>query len=326
MKKIIFILLITLLAGTLGGCKNPQADVPISKTGIFFDTVIKIELYNADESLLTKAFDLCRTYEEKFSKTIPTSEVSKINAAGGAFVSVSDETIALIKKGIYYGDLSKGAFDITIAPLSELWNFQNKEVQGKTVPDESEINEALRHVNYQSIVIDGNKVSLNDAEAQLDLGGIAKGYIADRLKYFLVENGVANGLINLGGNVLAIGQKPDGTPFQIGVQKPFDKQGRAITSVAATDISIVSSGVYERYFEADGTRYHHILNPDTGYPFANDLLGVTILSEDSTDGDALSTTCFALGLEKGMELLKQLNGVEGLFITTDYQIHDSRKQ
>ncbi len=266
--------------------------------------------------------NLCTKYENKFSRTISDSEISKINKSGGVPVEVSDETIELIQKGLDYGNLSNGAFDITIAPLSSLWDFKNNTGE---IPADSLIQEAKSHVNYKNVVIDGNTVQLLDSKASLDLGGIAKGYIADRLKEFLRENNIEHAMINLGGNVLTIGGKPDDTPFHIGIQKPFAEQNETITSIPVTDRSVVSSGVYERYFKKDGKIYHHLLDSATGYPKENNLLSVTILSDSSADGDALSTTCFTLGLEKGMELINRLDNVDAIFVTDDYQLHYSEK-
>ena len=149
--------------------------------------------------------------------------------------------------------------------------------------------------------------------------------MADQLKEYLMSEGVESGLINLGGNMLAIGTKPDGSSFNIGIQKPFDKQGSAITSVKTNNSSVVSSGVYERYFEIDNNIYHHILNTETGVPYDNGLLSVTILSPKSVDGDALSTACFALGLEEGMKLINSLEDTDAIFITDDYKLYDTRK-
>ena len=179
-------------------------------------------------------------------------------------------------------------------------------------------------MDYRNVQVEGNTVTLKDPNSAIDLGGIAKGYIADKLKEYLESEGIKHAIINLGGNVLTLGGKLNGEPFRIGIQKPFDESGAPITSVEATDLSVVSSGNYERYFEVDGKIYHHILNPKTGMPYDNHLYGVTILSKTSVDGDALSTVCYSLGLEKGMELIKSLDGVEALFITDDYKLHDSR--
>jgi thiamine biosynthesis lipoprotein len=154
----------------------------------------------------------------------------------------------------------------------------------------------------------------------IDLGAIAKGYIADKIKEYLISNDVNSALIYLGGNVLCIGEKDTGA-FKIGIEKPFDADGNPAAVVSVSDTSIVTSGTYERYFEKDGNFYHHILDKNTGYPIENDLTAVTIITPVSADADALSTTCFSLGLEKGMELLESLDYADGFFITKDEECH-----
>lgn len=293
----------------------------ISRSGFYFDTIISITLYDkTDEALLDECFSLADHYEQLFSTTIPDSDVSRINAAAGRPVTVSDDTLELIELGLYYCRLSEGRFDLTIGPLSSLWNFSNNP---GIVPDAADIKAALANVDYHAIVIDGSTVQLTNPDAAIDLGGIAKGYIADRMKDYLTANGVASGIINLGGNVLTIGSHTDGSPYTIGLQKPFDTTGAAIASVEITDQTVVSSGIYERCFTVDDTLYHHILDTSTGYPYDNGLLGVTIFCKRSADGDALSTTCFALGLEDGMKLIESLPDTEAVFITSDYKLHQS---
>ena len=158
---------------------------------------------------------------------------------------------------------------------------------------------------------------------QLDLGAIAKGYIADRLKDYLKEQGVTSATINLGGNVLCIGGHTDGKPFSVGIQKPFAQRNEVLLSVDVDDLSVVSSGIYERYFESNGTLYHHILNPKTGMPYNNGLTSVSILSSTSVEGDGLSTACFALGLKDGIALLDSLEGVCGVFVDENGELHYS---
>lgn len=319
-KRAVAVLLLFAVLLSTTGCTANQKE-PISTTALLFDTVISIEIYGSnDTSILDDCIDLCEHYEDTLSRTIDTSEISQINNADGQPVTVSDETAELIQKGLDYSELSGGHFDITIAPLSELWDFKNNT---GVVPDAESIASAQSHVNYKNVIVEGNTVTLTDPDAAIDLGGIAKGFIADKLKAFLLSKGVERGIISLGGNVLTIGDKPDGTAYHIGIQKPFDKQNAAITTVDVKDQSVVSSGVYERYFEVDGKLYHHILNPFTGYPYENNLLSVTILSNASVDGDALSTTCFSLGLDDGMKLIQSMDDVEAIFITDDYEIHRS---
>lgn len=313
---------ICLFAGMLTGCTKEKE--PISKTGFYFDTVIQLVIYEEEDStLLDTCFAYCEEFEKKISRTLPDSEISRINQAKGKPVQVSDETIELLQTGIAYGELSGGTFDITVAPLSNLWNFKDDK---HVLPTKAELHEACSHVDYRKIHIEGNEVTLQDPEAAIDLGGIAKGYMADKLKDFLLSQGVERGMINLGGNVLTIGQKADGSAWNIGIRRPFDEKNGVMTSVSVQDSSVVTSGSYERYFRTeDGRLYHHILDPKTGYPCDTELYSVTILSEESVDGDALSTICFALGLEKGKALIEKMDGVEALFVTDTYEVIDTRK-
>ncbi len=291
---------------------------PLSYTGVALDTVITIQIYDShDEALINGCLSLCKKYESMFSRTIETSEISQINAAAGNPVQVSHDTVKLIKKGIYYGEMSDGAFDITIGSVSSLWDFK---AEDPAPPAPELLAEAVRHVNFRNILIDGNTVRLLDPAAKLDLGAIAKGYIADRIKEYLYEEGVRHALINLGGNVLALGSRQDGSPFQIGVQKPFGKGGEYITAVGISDQSIVTSGTYQRYFEKDDILYHHILQSSSGNPCNNGLNSVTIITDSSLTADALSTTCFLLGPEEGMRLVNKLDNVDAIFINTDNEI------
>ena len=157
----------------------------------------------------------------------------------------------------------------------------------------------------------------------IDLGAIAKGFIADRIKEYLLENNVQSALINLGGNVLLVGSKPNGDDFKVGIQKPFEDRNETIAIMELSDVSIVSSGIYERYFKQDDILYHHILNPSTGYPYDTGLTAVTVITNHSVDGDALSTTAFALGLEQGMEFINSLEDVYAVFITKENELYYS---
>ncbi len=328
-KSIIFLCILFMISNIFSGCTNSTTSV--SKSNFYFDTIITITLYGTDdESHIDACFSLAKEYEDMLSATIPESEISKINANAGNYVTVSDETLSLIEQGITYGDLSNGRFDITIGKISELWNISeisknidntDKKTNASVLPSDKEIKDALAHVDYQKIQIDGNRVMLTDMESKLDLGGIAKGYIADRMKELLLERGIRSAIINLGGNIQTIGSHSDGSAYTIGIQKPFDETGATIAILKIKDQSVVSSGIYERYYRIEDTIYHHIINPHTGYPYDNDLYEVTIISNNSVDGDALSTTCFALGLEEGMALIESLENTEAVFITNDFAIH-----
>lgn len=299
---------------------------PIFATDFQLNTVISIKIYDStDRSLLTDAFALCDRYEELFSRTKETSEIYRLNhgtlPADADGFPVSPKTAELVAKGLEYGRLSDGNFDIAIAPVSSLWDFTSG---ANTLPDPAAIEAALPLVDYRDVTVSDNHITFAKDGMGLDLGAIAKGFIADEIKDFLVKKGVRSATINLGGNVLCIGNKPDGTPFRIGIQKPFADRTETVATIPITDQSVVSSGIYERFFEKDGTLYHHILNPATGYPYETSLVSVTIISDKSVDGDGLSTTCFALGLEKGMELIDSLPDVHAVFITGDGSLHYSR--
>lgn len=314
-----FVLFISVLSSALGGCSSVPESEALEMTGIYFDTVVQIRAWGTTQSVLDECQNICEKYENMFSTEIADSEIAQINTANGEPVEVSGETAELIRTALDYCELSGGKFDITIAPLSRLWNFGSE--QSGVIPDADAISEACSHIDYHLVELDGNTVTLADPQAQIDLGGIAKGYIADRLKEYLTSEGVEHALINLGGNTVAVGERYDGDPFRIGIQKPFAESGETIDTIEIVDRSVVSSGNYQRYFEQDGTIYHHILDPETGYPYQNDLYQVTIISDHSVDGDALSTTCFALGLEEGSRLIENLENVSAIFITSDYELH-----
>ena len=183
--------------------------------------------------------DICEKYEQLLSPTIDSSEISQINQAQGASVSVSKETADLIELGKYYGDLSGGKFDITIASASDLWNFLN--YADHSIPDAEQLSEAVTHINYKTIEVNGTTKTMSDPYAKIDLGGIAKGYIADQVKNYLIEEGIEHAYINLGGNILKLSEKTDGSTFRIGIQKPFAEDGTVIAVLPVSDKSIVSS-------------------------------------------------------------------------------------
>ena len=334
-----------LCPAVLSGCsaqtkseENTAADSrePISATAIKLNTAVTVTIYDSnDKNLLTECMNLCDKYEKIFSRTASDSELYQLNHRELAPVEgtentyqVSDDLAELVSEGLDYSELSEGAFDIAIEPLTSLWDFTAEDPQ---VPEDSLIQAALPKCDYHNISVDKdkNEITLKTDDTAIELGAIAKGYIADRLKDYLVSQNVKSAIINLGGNVLCIGEKPDNSAFKIGIQKPFADRSETIAVMDIKDKSVVSSGIYERCFEQNGTLYHHLLNPETGYPYDNGLIAVTIISDKSVDGDALSTTCFALGLEDGMKLAESLDDVQAFFVTSDYEIHytkDFRKK
>ena len=292
-------------------------------TDFLLNTFVDIKIYDSnDTTILDDAMAICKDLESRFSRTMESSEIYRLNHRneGETVFELSSHTAELLEKSLYYCSISDGAFDITIEPVSSLWDFTSGSA---VLPTPDQISEAVEKVGAESLLLEKQVLTFLSEETSLDLGAIAKGYIADEIKEYLVESGIKSAVINLGGNVLCIGSKPDGEPFKIGLKRPFADESETFAIAMVSDMSVVTSGVYERYFELDGKRYHHILDPETGYPYDNDLISVTILSKYSVDGDGLSTACFSLGLKKGMELIDSLDGVYGCFIDKDYQVYYS---
>ena len=290
-----------------------------SRQSLYFDTVISVSFFAGSngEELMDHCMDMCAEFQNIFSRTDENSELYGVNHRNSDRVKVSHEIRELVEKGLEYYDLSGGKFDITIAPLSDLWDFKSEDAG---VPDEKDIYAALEKVGADRVHIDGEELVFDRTDTMIDLGALVKGYAADRMKEYLVSQGVTSGLINLGGNVLTIGSKPDGTKWKIGIQKPFASHDQTADVVSVEDRTVVSSGIYERYFEQDGRIYHHILDPDTGYPVENDIEGISVICDSSLEGDAMSTTCLLLGISGTEAFLNAREGVEGILITRESEI------
>lgn len=328
-RRLIAALFITVLISlTFLGCSNNMYKMnnePLSKTEFLLGTVVTIKIYdNGSQEILNRAFNKLKEIEGKMTINSENSEVIEINSkAGKDFVKVSDDTFHVISRGKYFSELSRGRFDISIGPLVKLWNIGGEDVK---VPTVEEIEDRKKLVDFNNVILDEEEksVMLKEEGMILDLGGIAKGYGADEVVSILKEEEVGYAIINIGGNVFAYGNKPDGTPWKVGIQNPqLPGRGDHIGIVKLVNQSIVTSGIYERYIEEKGKRYHHILDPESGYPVENNLVGVSVVADSSIDADSLSTSVFALGLNEGMELIEGLENVEGLFITTDSQVHVS---
>ena len=281
-----------------------------TKVGFYLDTVITLTAYTDHPELLEKGLELCGEYENLLSRTIEGSDVWRLNHADGKTVTVSDETADILRTAIEIGEKSDGAFDITIAPVSTIWDFTSGK---QIVPDAETIEEAVRLVDFRKIRMDGNDVTL-PAGMMIDLGGIAKGYIADAVRQNLEAAGIKSAILSFGGNIVAIGMKPDGSPWKVGIQDIDEPTGKSMMVSLNYGGSTVTSGIYERGFTVDGVTYHHILSNRTGWPVQNGLASVTIFSDSSMIGDALSTAVFALGKEEGARLIENLDGIEALFI------------
>ncbi len=290
---------------------------PVSRTYFYLGTVIDITLYEDNEEVFNNISDLILKYDNLFSRNIVSSDVSKLNDSGR--LSVNDETLSLIESSIKYSELSNGYFDITINPIVELWDIGT---ENANVPSNIDIQSALSNVGYNYILHQKNDVILKSGTS-IDLGGIAKGYITDQIVNLLKDNNIERALINLGGNVYAVGSNPEKEDWQIGIRHPELERSDAILKLSLQNKSIVTSGIYERFFEDNNQIYHHIFNPYTGYPMDNNLLSVTIISESSLDGDALSTALFNLGIEEGLLLADSLE-IDAIFITKDKEIVASK--
>ncbi len=291
---------------------------PKSQVAFFFDTVVTMNIYTDDETLLSDTQAECQRYEDLLSKTVEGSDVWNLNHAGGKRIQVSPETREILEKALEYSALSEGAFDITIGACVDLWDFTG-EGMGR-LPNETALAQAAEKVGWAQIDMDEEGVLL-PAGVTIDLGAIAKGYITDRIADFMRQRGVESGFLNFGGNVLAIGGKPDGTDWNIGIQDPRGLQQQAVVgAVPVRDQAVVTSGIYERGFDLDGVRYHHILDTATGWPVQNELAGVSIIAPDAFDADTLSTAVFAMGMEKGTAFIESLDGIEAIFVTREDEV------
>lgn len=314
------VFLVSLVLFAVPGCSDNEGRT-VEDTRFLLHTVVTIKIWGTDDAdILEGAFTLIEEYEGLLSRHIQGSDPSRLNdAAAGTAVSVGDPALEVVSRAIEIAELSRGAFDPTVGPLVDLWGIGTGDAR---IPGEAEIRKALSLVDFRRLEIDkgGSTLTLESEGMTLDLGGIAKGWIADRVGEYFREAGEERFLVNLGGNILVGEGKPGNEPFRIGLQDPFDDRGSYLGIFTITDLSVVSSGIYERYFEEGGRRYHHILDTTTGYPVDNTLAAVTILSQSSADGDGLSTALFAMGIEDGLALVENLDGIEAVFVTHEKEI------
>ncbi len=317
---------------------GPDANGMTTHAFFAFNTVISLQAFGSADALeaaFADARKACRTFERLFSRTLPHSDIARLNRAGGEPVPISHDTAELIRAALRYCEDSEGRFDVTMGAVVRLWDFNRG-----TIPDQDLIDEALKHVDWRTVRVwekrpegpDGETGSeraarswaqLADPKAAVDLGGIAKGWIADRLTETISRHGVGSFIVNLGGNVVVHGRKPDGSPWRIGLQDPREENG-IVGAVDAVDASAVTSGVYERCFEHDGAPYHHILDPDTGRPADTDAAGVTVVARRSIDAEGYSTTLLALGIERGSAFARSRPAIERAYFV-DHQggVHPS---
>ncbi|TAL22740.1 MAG: FAD:protein FMN transferase [Nitrospirae bacterium] len=291
------------------------------------DTLITISAVSDSEDVAEAAIDRAFSEIEKIDGLLnffsDKSEISKINKnAAVKAVKVSPETFEVIEKAIHASEKTNGAFDITIGPVISLWDFHKK-----IMPVDKAIKERLSLINYKNIKLDRklHAVFLNKQGMLIDPGGIAKGYAADRAVEVMKKSGIKSGLVSIAGDIKAFGLRPDGKPWKIGIRNPRqkNKDDEIMATVDLSDMAISTSGDYERYFIADGKRYHHILNPKTGYP-ADGIMSVSVIAKEGAITDPFSTGIFILGPGKGIKLLEEM-GIDGIIVDKDGKIHTTSK-
>ncbi len=300
------------LALTLALSSCSPAPAPQTDTVFAMDTVMELTVYG-DEELLGEAQALIADTEARLSVTREDSEISKLNKTGSG--TLSGGTAALLSRALEICALTEGALDITVYPAVRAWGFTTGEYR---VPGEDELSALLKKIDYAAVKLAGDTATLPEG-VLVDLGSVAKGRLGDDLAAFLTENGVTSALLNLGGNVRTVGAKPDGSPWRVGVRDPFGESYLGILEVR--DVSVVTSGGYERYFEEGGEVYWHILDPATARPAKSGLVSATVVGADGTLCDGLSTAVFVMGLDRAVELWKAMTGFDLVLVTEGGEVY-----
>lgn len=289
-------------------------------SAVLMGSPILLKLFDDNQTLAGQVFRLIKQQENLFTVNRAASEVMAINDAAGQHpVVVSQPVFDLIACAHAVSLLPDSLFNLAIGPLVKCWKIG---FQGHSVPSETELQVRRALTNPQEVILDAasRSVMLARPGMEIDLGAIAKGYIADLVQAFLRQQQVSSALINLGGNVQTLGAPPEESGWSIGLKKPFGEASELIGVIGVDNRSVVTSGIYERYFELEGVCYHHILDPHSGYPLDNELLSVTVISDRSLDGDIYTTLLYGLGVEKGIACLADKPGIEAIFVTRDRQV------
>lgn len=314
---LILIIMLTVIF-SFGKNKNQELSIGIYVLG----TLVQLKAYGKKSNIaLQQAEEKLKQIDDKMSVFKNDSEISNINRnAGQGGQTVSSDTYFVIKEAIKYCKLCKGTFDITIRPIVAIWGIGKDKAR---IPKKSEIEQALKLVNYEDIVLEDDIrwIGLKHKHQQLDVGGIAKGYAADEVKNIFVKNNIKSAMINLGGNIFVLGKKKGGTNWKVGIQNPLGAREEFIGTIELSNKSIVTSGGYERYSVLGGKKFQHIIDPRNGCPSESDVISVTIISDLSIEGDGLSTGLYILGVKEGMKVLKDLKGVEAIFITSNKEVY-----
>lgn len=325
-KKLSSVAVALITLGLLTACNGkPVQQEEVKKfesTDIAMGTVISQRVFGDNgQAAIDAALEKIKSLEALLTFNAPGGDVNKLNDyAGKQSVELQPETLLVLKESQEVAELSGGAFDVTVGPIVKSWGIGTDNAR---IPSETELKELLPLVNYKNLLIEGNTAYLKQAGQMVDLGGIAKGYAGDAALEVYKKQGITSAFINLGGNVVTLGTKPDGSSWTVGVRnpRPAGEEDQIVGMITVADKAVVTAGDDQRYFEVDGVRYHHILNPHTGYPAQSDLMSVTLVTDSSLLADALDTAVYILGLEKGREMLENYGGVEAVFITRDKKIY-----
>ncbi|EGO62034.1 ApbE family lipoprotein [Acetonema longum DSM 6540] len=289
-------------------------------------TLISQKVYGAQgQAAIDSAMKRMNELEKLLTFKAEQGDVYKLNQnAGKEKIALSSDTIKILRKSQQVAELSSGAFDITVGPLVKSWAIGTPQ---EHIPSYEELKKILPLINFRDLYVDDSAASLKRPGQMVDLGGIAKGFAGDEVIRIYKKFGIRSAFVNIGGNVITLGNKPDGTPWRVGIRNPRPDAGQTqqseqiLATVEVVNKAVVTAGDEQRYFIKDGIRYHHILDPVTGYPARSDLMSVTLIMDSSFDADALDTAVFILGLEKGRELIRQFGGIEAVFITADKKIY-----
>jgi thiamine biosynthesis lipoprotein len=273
--------------------------------------------------LLTKAVDEIKRLEASLSEWKDDSDIGKLNRANGEWTAVGPEALEMIQKGIAAGKLSEGTFDITFQAMGELWKFGDAREPQPKVPNKTDVQNKRKLIDYRKIELDGDKVRLAKGQ-KVGLGGIAKGYIVDKAVRVLKDGGLTSFLVQAGGDLYGSGKKPDGSLWVSGIQDPRGGSGKYFGVLELEDHAFSTAGDYARFYMADGKRYHHIIDPRTGYP-ATACRSVTVWAPDALTADTIDDAVFILGPEKGLPLVESLDGVGAVIVDASNKVWVSKR-
>lgn len=315
------LILIVFVCMFISGCdqngyNKSQGSTELQTKTIFaMDTAMQFQIYTSRSDIIDLLENEIKHLDRLFDRGNSESDIYLINNTS-APITVADDTATVINTALEISSQTDGAFDISIAPIMDAWGFYTHDY---VIPDTSVIDELIKNVNYHEISLNANTLCTPD-NMMLDLGGIAKGFAADKLVKIIEDNDINSGIISLGGNIAAIGSKPDGSQWSVAIQDPFNSD-KYIGAVSVADKAVVTSGAYQRYFESGGNIYHHIIDPHTGYPADNDIASVTIISDNGTTADALSTALFVMGMDNAADYYRKHQSFDAVFITKENEIY-----